>query len=114
MFHIPFSVFNWADVKKVEHKGETGTSFSQTLKFHNLTIHIVEYSANYIAGHWCRKGQFVYCLEGEIFSVHQNSDGFILTKGMSYIVSSNMSVNQVVSVGGATVLIIDDNFLRLV
>lgn len=110
MCPIPFSVFNWANVEKIENKGETGTSLIQTLQFDNLTIRMVQYSANYIADRWCRKGHVVYCLEGEIFCVLLNSDGFILTKNISFVVSNEMSSHRIVSINGAKLLIIDGDF----
>lgn len=59
------STFNWTNVEKIEHKGETGTSIWQTIQLDNLRIRIVQYSKNYLADHWCQKGHIVHCLEGE-------------------------------------------------
>lgn len=41
---------------KTEHKGEKGITYGQTLHFDGLRIGVVEYSAAYIADHWCEKG----------------------------------------------------------
>ena len=112
MSNIPFMTLDWATVKKIEHKGETGTSFWQTLQFDGLRIRIVEYSAGYLADHWCRKGHIVHCLEGAFVSELQNGKSFTLTKGMSYIVSDDCSSHRSVSPTGVKLLIIDGDFLK--
>jgi quercetin dioxygenase-like cupin family protein len=109
---IPFQTIDWSDVKKEEYNGETGTSFWQTLQLHGLRIRIVEYSASYSADHWCQKGHIVYCLEGEFDSELENGETVKLTKGMSYVVSDNMSSHRSASVHGAKLLIVDGDFLR--
>ncbi len=68
MHNIPFQNINWNSIEKIEHKGETGTSFWQTLQLGKLRIRIVEYSENYMAHHWCQKGHIVHCLEEEFVS----------------------------------------------
>lgn len=109
---IPFLTINWSDVEKIEHKGETGTSLIQTLHLNNIRIRIVEYSRSYIADRWCQKGHIVHCLKGEFFSILENSDGFVVKKNMSFVVSEGMSSHRVASVSGAKLLIIDGDFLK--
>lgn len=114
MINIPFQTIDWTLVEKKEHKGETGTSFWQTLQLGGLRIRIVEYSKNYLADHWCQKGHIVYCLEGEFISELQNGDQFILTKGMSYVVSDDLSSHRSISSNGVKLLIIDGDFLKFI
>ncbi len=90
MNSIPFLTIKWCDVEKIEQKGETGTSFIQTIQVNNIRIRIIECSASYIADHWCQKGHIVHCLEGEFFSLLENSEGFVLKKNMSFLVSEGM------------------------
>ncbi len=113
MLSIPFSTFNWANVIKIEHKGETGTSIWQTIQLDNLRIRIVEYSKNYLADHWCQKGHIVHCLEGEFISELDNGDKFIMTKGMTYVVSDERSTHRSLSTVGVKLLIIDGGFLKI-
>ncbi|MHA4808839.1 DHCW motif cupin fold protein [Flavitalea flava] len=113
MSHIPFQTVDWSSIEKIEHKGATGTSFWQTLQFEGLRVRIVEYSKDYLADHWCRKGHIVYCLEGEFVSELQNGEKFTLSKGMNYIVSDDLSSHRSISENGATLLIIDGDFLKL-
>jgi len=109
---IPFQTIDWTSVPRTEHKGETGTSFWQTLQFGNLRLRIVEYSPGYLADHWCQKGHIVHCLEGSFISELDNGEAFRLREGMTYIVSDGMSSHRSVSETGVKLLIIDGNFLK--
>jgi hypothetical protein len=110
---IPFQVINWDAVPRIEHGGESGTSFWQTLQpTAGLRIRIVEYSPGYLADHWCRKGHVVHCLAGEF--VTERADGgesCRLTAGMSYVVSDELSSHRSRSEAGVKLLIIDGDFL---
>jgi hypothetical protein len=112
MPNIPFLTLNWEAIEKVEHKGETGTSYWQTQQFDGLRIRIVEYSAGYLADHWCRKGHIVHCLEGEFVNELQTGEKFTLTPGMTYVVSDDLSAHRSVSENGVKLLIIDGDFLK--
>ena len=112
MSSIPFQTINWEEIPKTEHKGETGISYWQTLQYGGLRIRIVEYSAGYLADHWCRKGHIVHCLEGEFESEMENGEIFLLKKGMTYVVSDEMSSHRSISAEGVKLLIIDGDFLK--
>lgn len=112
MSHILFHTIDWDKVPKVEHPGETGISFWQTMEFEGLRLRIVEYTNGYLADHWCQKGHIVHCLEGEFISELENGAEFILTKGMTYVVSDNLSSHRSVSKNGVKLLIIDGDFLK--
>ncbi len=109
---IPFQTINWAEIEKIEHKGESGTSFWRTTQFEGLRVRIVEYSEGYLADHWCQKGHIVHCLEGEFISELDNGKEFLLTKGMTYIVSDNLSSHRSISKKSVKLLIIDGDFLK--
>ena len=112
MNNIPFQTINWDKIEKVEHKGETGTSFWQTLQMDGLRIRIVEYSKGYMADDWCQKGHIVQCLEGEFISELKNGESQIFTPGMTYVVSDDLSSHRSISSNGAKLLIIDGDFLK--
>lgn len=112
MSNIPFQTIDWDAIEKTIYPGETGVSFWQTLQLEALRIRIVEYSAGYLANHWCSKGHIVHCLEGSFDSELQNGDTFTLTRGMTYVVSDNLSSHRSRSVNGVKLLIIDGNFLK--
>jgi hypothetical protein len=112
MSNIPFQNIDWSAIEKVEHKGETGTSFWQTIQLGDLRIRIVEYTKGYLADHWCQKGHIVHCLEGAFLSELKSSEPVMLTKGMSYVVSDELSSHRSFSENGATLLIVDGDFLK--
>ena len=111
---IPFQSINWSVIPKTIHPGEKGSATWQTIQFGGLRIRMVEYSTAYLADHWCRKGHIVHCLEGEFVSEMQTGERFTLTKGMSYIVSDELSSHRSVSENGVKLLIIDGDFLKSV
>jgi len=112
MSNIPFQTIDWTSIEKVEHKGETGVAYWQTLQFEGLRIRLVEYSAGYLADHWCQKGHIVHCLDGEFISELGTGEKIELTKGETYVVSDDMSSHRSVSVNGVKLLIIDGEFLK--
>ncbi len=113
MSKIPFSTINWVSIPKTEHTGEAGTSFWQTVQFEGLRVRMVEYSAGDVADHWCQKGHIVHCLQGEFITEQENGEKIVLTEGMTYIVSDDVSSHRSVSKDGVKLLIIDGDFLQL-
>lgn len=112
--YIPFQNIDWTKVAKEEHKGETGTSYWRTKQFEGLRVRIVEYSPNYIANHWCQKGHILHCLEGKLTTEFEDGSSSPLKKGESYIVSDELSSHRsVTNEDGATLFIIDGDFLKL-
>lgn len=109
---ILFQSIDWTKIEKTKHQGETGMAFWQTLQFNGLRIRIVEYSENYFAYHWCQKGHIVHCLEGEFITELGNGESFLSVKGMSYIISDDISSHRSVSNKGVKLLIIDEDFLK--
>lgn len=109
---VPFTTIDWTAIEKVEHKGETGTSFWQTLQFGGLRIRIVEYTEGYLADHWCEKGHVVHCLEGEFITELKTGERLSLSKGKSYVVSDELSSHRSFSKSGVKLLIVDGDFLK--
>ena len=110
---IPFQVIDWDLIKATEHTGETGTAFWQTMQYDGLRVRIVEYTKGYLADHWCKKGHIVHCLEGEFTSELQSGENFRLSKGMTYVVSDDLSSHRSITENGVKLLIIDGDFLKL-
>jgi len=111
---IPFTTIDWTSVPKTEHTGETGVAYWQMLQFPGLRIRIVEYSAGYLADHWCQKGHIVHCLEGELATEQESGEVFTLHEGMTYIVSDELSSHRSVTKEKVKLLIIDGDFLKSV
>jgi len=112
MSNIQFQTIDWTSVERIEYKGETGVAFWQTIQFAGLRIRLVEYSNGYLADHWCQKGHIVHCLEGSFVSELKTGENFILTKGMTYVVSDDLSSHRSVAENKVKLLIIDGDFLR--
>lgn len=119
MSNIPFQTIDWTTIKKVEHKGETGVAYWQTIEFNaclpdrqGLRIRLVEYTKGYLADHWCQKGHIVYCLEGEFITELSTGEKTKLSKGESYVVSDELSSHRSVSENGVKLLIVDGDFLK--
>lgn len=110
--NIPFQKIEWSCIEKEEHKGEKGTSYWQTIQLGGLRLRLVEYTAEYVADHWCQKGHIVYCLEGSFENILEKGKSTLFTTGMSYIVSDGMSSHKSSSPKGAKLLIVDGDFLK--
>jgi hypothetical protein len=110
--NIPFTTIDWTRVPKSEHKGDSGVAYWQTMQFDGLRIRLVEYSEGYIADHWCAKGHIVHCLEGEFVSELQSGEKSVLTKGMTYVVTDDLSSLRSSTESGVKLLIIDGDFLK--
>ena len=112
MSHILFNTIDWTGIERVEYPGTTGTAIWQTIQFDGLRIRVVEYSAGYLADHWCQKGHIVHCLEGDFVTELETGESTKLTKGMTYVVSDEMSSHRSISANGVKLLIVDGDFLK--
>jgi len=112
MSSIPFQHIDWSNIPEVIYPGETGIATWQTLFFGGIRVRIVQYSLDYVADHWCQKGHIVHCLKGEFICELSNGEKFVLTAGDTYIVSDDMSLHRSVTSTGATLLIVDGEFLQ--
>ena len=112
MTNIPFQTIDWLSIPKVEHPGETGTAYWQTVQLDGLRLRIVTYSPGYVADHWCQKGHIVYCLEGYFISDLSTGEQLTLHKDMMYIVSDHLSSHRSHAPEGVKLLIIDGDFLK--
>jgi len=74
---------------------------------------MVEYSEGYLADHWCWKGHIVHCLEGEFISELQNGEQHILSKGMTYVVSDEISSCRSSTASGVKLMIVDGDFQKI-
>ena len=110
--NIAFQTIDWSTIAKTEHKGEAGTAWWQTVQFDGLRIRIVTYSPGYLADHWCKKGHIVHCLEGEFISELENGEKSMLSQGMTYVVSDELSSHRSITQKGVKLMIIDGNFLK--
>ncbi len=104
---IPFGVTDWAKVEPIEHPGETGVALWRTRRFGPIRVRMVEYSAGYMADHWCVKGHILICLEGELHTELEDGRTFVLTPGISYQVADNTEPHRSSTTVGAKLFIVD-------
>lgn len=83
----PFSVTDWTGIPATIHPGETGSASWRTQEVGDLRVRMVEYTAGYLADHWCDRGHVLLVLEGELDTELRDGRTFRLTSGMSYRVS---------------------------
>jgi len=104
---LPFSVSNWDEIERTEHKGERGVAYWQTQDFSGIRVRMVEYTAGYLSDHWCQKGHILLCLQGELETKLEDGRQFILTPGMSYQVADNAEAHRSSTLLGAKLFIVD-------
>jgi hypothetical protein len=107
MSGIPFGTTDWSTIAPTEHRGESGVAYWRTQTFGNIRVRLVEYSAGYMADHWCVKGHILLCMNGELHTELEDGRKFILTAGMSYQVADNAEPHRSYTQTGATLFIVD-------
>ncbi|MCX6341924.1 MAG: DHCW motif cupin fold protein, partial [Fimbriimonadales bacterium] len=100
-------VTDWATVAPTEHLGESGLAIWRTNHFGPIRVRMVEYSAGYIADHWCSKGHILLCIEGELHTELKDGRTFTLKPGMSYQVADNAEPHRSSAPWGAKLFIVD-------
>jgi hypothetical protein len=110
---IPFELTDWQHIPSTEHKGETGIAMWKTIQYEGIRVRLIEYSANYIADHWCDKGHIIFCVEGEFTSHLKDGSKHIMKKGMSYQVTDNKeNPHMSTSETGCKLFVVDGGFLN--
>jgi hypothetical protein len=104
---IPFGVTDWSQVERTEHAGERGVAHWRSRQFGAIRVRMVEYSAGYVADHWCSKGHILFCYEGELETELKDGRKFTLQAGMTYQVADNAEAHRSSTVGGAKLFIVD-------
>jgi hypothetical protein len=105
--NLPFCLTDWATVAVTEHPGERGMAFWRTCHFGPIRVRMVEYSAGYLADHWCSKGHVLLCLEGQLETELADGRRFSLTPGISYQVADNAEAHRSSTASGAKLFIVD-------
>lgn len=82
-----FNVTDWDNVPETHHPGETGTAIWRTLNVGDLRIRRVDYTAGYLADHWCDRGHVLFVLKGTLITELKDGETFTLISGQSYCVS---------------------------
>jgi quercetin dioxygenase-like cupin family protein len=104
---IPFQTIDWASVERARHRGESGEATWRTREVGNVRARVVEYSAGYVADHWCERGHVMYVLAGELVTELRDGRTFTLRAGQSYVVADGADAHRSRTSSGATLFIVD-------
>ena len=104
---FPFQTLNWDPIEKIEHAGTTGHAIWQVTMMNEIRIRMIEYSANYLADHWCNKGHIIFCIAGEMQTLLEDGSRHLLTAGMTYHVGDNCEKHRSESKNGCKLFIVD-------
>ena len=110
--HIPYQITEWAQVPVTVVNGTSGTATMQIQQLGDLRIRMVEYSANYLADHWCELGHLVFVLEGELINELKDGSTTVMKAGSSYAVSDGLSQHRSRTVNAEKLLVVDGAFLK--
>jgi len=104
---LPFGTVDWNVVDPSVHAGATGEAHWRTRQFGDVRVRMLEYSAGYLADHWCTKGHFMLCLEGELDTELADGRRFTLRPGMSYHVADGAEPHRSSTRTGAKLYVVD-------
>jgi hypothetical protein len=104
---IPFQVVDWARLAPSLHPGAPGEAAWRTFEAGDVRTRIVEYSAGYVADHWCERGHVLFVLEGELVTELRDGRSFTLGPGQGYVVASGDGAHRSRSPRGARLFIVD-------
>lgn len=104
---FPFTATDWSSIEPTTHPGDTGVASWRTLTLGALRVRMVEYSAGYLADHWCSKGHVVFCVEGVLDTELSDGRRFTLTVGMSYQVADEAEAHRSSTRDGCRIFIVD-------
>ena len=106
--NLPPDTTDWSDLPGLTYPGESGSATVRTRQLGEIQLRLIEYSAGYVADHWCHKGHIVFAVKGQLVIEHQHGPSYTLAAGTSYHVADNHAIpHRVRSVDGGTVFIVD-------
>jgi hypothetical protein len=106
--NLPFATTDWSAVEAVTTPSNvSGTSTSRTRRFGDIRVRLVDYSAGYVADHWCHKGHILLCVEGEMETELADGRRFTLAPGHSYQVADHSEPHRSSTKTGARLFIVD-------
>ena len=104
---VPFHTTDWSQVPTTHHPGQAGHATWRTRQIGNVRVRMVEYSAGYVADHWCERGHVLLVLEGELHTELADGTNHVLGAGTSYQVADGASSHRSSSPRGARLFIVD-------
>jgi hypothetical protein len=105
---LPCGMIEWTNVPCAMHPGETGHAVMRSRLLGDIQLRMVEYSAGYLADHWCDKGHILLVTEGAVLLEHRDGTRYELAAGVTWHVADNGATpHRVICEHGATVFIVD-------
>lgn len=105
---LPCGMIDWASEPSETVPGETGTATARTRRFGDTQLRLVDYSAGYLADHWCAKGHVLFVVAGSLVIEHRDGSRFELATGTTWHVADDgAAVHRVVCENSAKVFIVD-------
>lgn len=104
---IAFNTTDWTLEEGTKHNGEQGWATWRTRHFGSIRVRMVEYSAGYIADHWCTKGHILLCLDGELHTELKDGRRFVIRAGSTYQVADDAEPHRSSTPVGAKLFIVD-------
>jgi hypothetical protein len=105
---LPCGMIDWANEPAETLLGETGAATARTRRFGDTQLRLVDYSADYLADHWCDKGHVLFVVAGDLVIEHCDGSRYELAAGATWHVADHdAAAHRVVCERGATVFIVD-------
>ncbi|HRC56152.1 MAG: DHCW motif cupin fold protein [Myxococcales bacterium] len=105
--NLPFGVTDWSTIEPTRHPGEAGHALWRTQQFGDIRVRMVDYSAGYVADHFCEKGHILLCLDGELHTELRDGRVMTLRPGMSYQVADGAEAHRSRAPAGARLFVVD-------
>ena len=104
---LPFCTVDWSAVESSTHAGESGHAHWRTRHFGDVRVRMLEYTAGYLADHWCSKGHILFVLDGVLHTELEDGRSVTLTAGTSYQVADGAEAHRSSTQTGARLFIVD-------
>ncbi len=104
---FPFSIPDWSGIEVIERDGVKGKASSRIFNMNDIRVRQVEYSAGFLADHWCRKGHIIYCVEGSLEATLEDGTVFHFAAGSTCHIGDEGQAHRFSSARGCKLLIID-------
>jgi quercetin dioxygenase-like cupin family protein len=104
---VAFGTTDWSEIEPATHRGAEGVAIWRTREFGGIRVRMVDYSAGYVADHWCTRGHVLLCLEGTLETELEDGRTFTLTPGVSYQVNDGAEPHRSRTVTGARLFVVD-------
>jgi hypothetical protein len=105
---MPCGMIDWASIPATTQPGATGGATARARSFGDIQLRLVEYSAGYLADHWCDKGHILLVTGGALTIEHRDGARYELAAGASWhVADGGAAPHRVVSETGAIAFIVD-------